>query len=513
MGYQSNQNRTFRQKASRFLKKFALVAAFGAAVAGTGVNYYGSDEKIDTKVTAVEVTNPGAAGELPHYRIHTEHGIFTNEKTRMLMKDADDVRDIAEVLKPGAHVELTVYGLNPHIGKYSRDDLHLYRNIRNVTVFPAEKTATGTVQPGAPQTHNAYITRDRENWNAPVTDPALRGELPNEDQEKAESHVVNADLKNVAAQAPQIARDLNTMSQLPLTGYGLYNALIDPSYGIETSLFPVPKGSAATSTYLNRQVRVARGSGTSTSMHEYFHAWQDLTNSKYSIYNLEMKDAIVGSLLEEANAVAYELASAREASNHGVPYAEAETYTQRVGGNVITIYQISASTNPDNIKAFNDAYDAAWAANEGADAATREAKALSAGGQAVVTRLMQGKDERWKNAYVERTVEHINNNLDVFRAQSNDPGYAAKRAAVFEGFGRVSDKMNFTPEAFRGTGPGVTQEVNKTFNTLGFSFKQVAETRQTIEPAQPTNTPAKQAPGTTPAKTTQPPAPKAPRVG
>lgn len=512
MGYQSNQNRTFRQKASRFLKKFALVAAFGAAVAGTGVNYYGSDEKIDTKITSVEVTNPGAAGELPHYRIHTENGTFSNETTRMLLKDGDDVRDIAEVLKPGAHVELTVYGLNPHIGKYSRDDLHLYRNIRSVTVFPAEQQAAGTVKPGA-ATHNAYITRDRENWNAPVTDPALRGDLPHEDREMAESHVVNADLKAVAAHAPQIARDLNTMSQLPLTGYGLYNALMDPSYGIETTLFPVPKGTGSTSTYLNRQIRVARGAGVNTSMHEYFHAWQDLTNPKYSIYNLEMKDAVIGSLLQEANAVAFELASAREAANHGVPYAAAETYTQRVGTSVITFTETSASTNPDNIKAFNDAYDAAWAANEGADASTREAKALSAGGKAVVTRLMQGKDERWKNAYVERTITHINNNIGVFRAQANDPGYAAKRAEVFEGMGRVSDKLNFTPDAFSGTGPGVAQQVDQTFKGLGFSFKRVAEMEQTIEPTQPENAPPKEQAGAKPAKTTQPPVPKAPRVG
>lgn len=474
--------RTFGQKAKSFFKKAALIAAFAAAAGGTGYNYYGTEEDIEAKVTAVEIKAPSNPEDAPRIRIHTDHGTFVNETTRFHMKDGEDVKNITEALKPGASVKLTVYGLNPQIGKFSRDDLKIFRNIIKVHVYAPPEPMP---QPGDPRGN--FIPPEKEDWRAPVTPPVLTGTLPEVDQEAPETSAPNSNLPLIAQNTPQLARDLAIMSRLPLTGYGIYNALKDPNNGITSALFPVPKGEGSTSTYYQRNVRVARGAGTQTAFHEYFHAWQDLTHGKHSMFDLTTKDAVVANLLEEASAVAYEMSAKREAQNHGIAFVEAAVYEQKVEGGTIIRTTTSPSRDPKNIKVFNEAYDRAFAANSEMGASAQEALALQAGGQAVIRRLLSGADASWRSTYVKRAIENVNRNLDAFTASETDPGYASKRAEVFNNAARLSKDINFVPAEFSGN--NVTAEVEKTVTALGFTFgargnSELSPTR-TFRPAAP----------------------------
>ncbi len=462
--------RTFKQKAKRFFMKLSLVAAFAAAVGGTGMNYYGSDQKIEeAKITSVDVIPAKSADDMARIIVHTDKGTFVNQPTRFLLKDKEDVDAISSVLKPGATVNLTVYGLNPHIGKYSRDDLKMFRNIIKVHLRTPPEQLPVPVPHIAGQP-NTGVTPGRENWQVPSIDPALAGPFAEQDQTLPEATALNADLTAMAARTPELARDIATMGRLPITGAGIYNALKDPANGIQSTLFPVPKGEGSTSSYQNKQVRVARGAGTHTSFHEYFHAWQDMTHGQNTMFNLSMRDAVIANLLTESSAVAYEMASQREAQNHGIPYTGPRVYTEQQGNSTVTMTTKSPSSDPANIAAFNKAYDAAWAANADANAQTREANALAAGGQAVVRRLLDGQDASWRFTYVQVAVGNINNNLHAFQAKETDAGYAAKRDAVFAHEGRVSPQLNFVPAEY--LGPDAAQQIEKTFNGMGFRIEK-----------------------------------------
>jgi hypothetical protein len=196
-----------------------------------------------------------------------------------------------------------------------------------------------------------------------------------EDTMTPEACAMNANLPEIAQKTPQIARDLALMEKLPLTGQPVFEKLGNPAHGIKSCLFPVPEKSARMSTYSSKLARIARGSRTTATFHEYFHALQDI-NGDSSIYRLTQKDAVIGILLQEAAAVAYEIAARHEAENKGLTFFEPLEIVEQVLGETVTYSIISASTDKETNAAFRTAYDTAWKQNSGADAETREAKAL-----------------------------------------------------------------------------------------------------------------------------------------
>jgi len=135
-----------------------------------------------------------------------------------------------------------------------------------------------------------------------------------------ETCAANSNLWEISQKMPQLSRDLALMERLPLTGKPVFDMLKNPAHKIRSCLFSVPKGDSSPSTYQNRLARIARDRSTSTSFHEDFHAWQDINSVKEGIYSLSMRDAIVDILLNEAAAVSYEMASRREAENHGLQF-------------------------------------------------------------------------------------------------------------------------------------------------------------------------------------------------
>lgn len=109
----------------------------------------------------------------------------------------------------------------------------------------------------------------------------------------------------------------------------------------------------------------------------------------------------------------------------------------------------------------------------GANAETREAKALEAGGKAVVRHLLEGKDSAWKNAYAQMTVFNINNNLQFFKndGRENKPGYEGRRSAIYLNEGYIGPKINFIPDEY--LGPDAAQKIDECIRTMGFKFSAV----------------------------------------
>lgn len=474
MGYQYKPKLTTGQKVKKFAKRLSLALAFGAAVTGTTMNYYSSDEELLVRIENVKITPPSEPGEAPQMVITTDKGTFVNAPTRMLMKDAADAAEIAQYLREGETLKITVYGLNPKLGKLDRDDFHFYRNIRKVHPGPGQiiivtppptpgdgtiVTPPGQLPPKLPPTGSLTDNGLEENQLAP------------------EASAMTSDLNAMSKNVPQLARDLAIMAKLPLTGRPVYDMLTDPANGMKSTLFPVPLKAGSTSTYQNKHARIGRGTGTSTAFHEYFHAYQDVMEQGNGMFGLTVKDAAIANFLTEASAVAYEIASRKEAEKLGLQFRATPVYQEKQADGSTMTYTITApSTNPENLKVFDAAYNAALQQNLG------EAKALEAGGKAVVRRLLDAQDDQWRSTYAQVAIININNNLHAFREDGSSAGYDAKRVGVFQRQGKLGTALNFIPDEF--LGPQANAAIDKTFKAMGLLIENKAQTYYTPVPAQ-----------------------------
>ncbi|HYD17362.1 MAG TPA: hypothetical protein VEF76_02650 [Patescibacteria group bacterium] len=307
MAYKYKAQPTKGQKVKKLLRKLTLSAIFGAAVAGVGANYYASNEELLVRIESVE-RSAAAPGEAPHLLIHTDKGTFVNEPTRMRLKDQADAAEIAQYIRPGETIRITVYGLNPQLGPYSRDDLHFFRNIIKIHPGPGQMIVVpqGTPIPG---------TDIPAGPTGTLTDNGII-----EDQTAPEASALNSDFNAISKNTPQLARALKLMDQLPITGRPVYDMLKDPANRIESTLFPVPVGEGSLSTYSARKARIARGVGTSIAFHEWFHAYQDHIEGSNDMFTLTVKDAVIANFLDEAAAVAYEIAARKEAENRNLQF-------------------------------------------------------------------------------------------------------------------------------------------------------------------------------------------------
>jgi hypothetical protein len=125
MSYSPSSKNTGWQKTKKFLRKaFFRVAVLGA-VAGTGYVYYGTKEDITAKIISVDTVT--SSDKTPEIFIRTDKGTFVNKTTWMYWKNESHVKELATMLKPGATVNLSAYGLTK------------IRNINNV--FPVINSA------------------------------------------------------------------------------------------------------------------------------------------------------------------------------------------------------------------------------------------------------------------------------------------------------------------------------------------------------------------------------------
>ena len=299
----------------------------------------------------------------------------------------------------------------------------------------------------------------------------------------------NDNLREVEQNTPQIFRDLSLMEKLPLTGKYIYGILKNPANGIMTCLVPVPEGEPLNSHYspLIKNANVARGAGSLSTFHEYFHAAQDFNDGGVDMSILTMKDAVFANLLMEASAVAYELAARQEAANHGVRLFGTKKIIKVIAGDTLTLSTMYASDRPEIRAVFRGAYIAAWKKNASLDAQTCEAKSLEAGGKAVVRYLLEGKDAVWMAAYTQQVISNIFKDYDSFQDDGRElkPGYRNRRGDFYSREGVVSSQINFIPDEYLGA--AAEQYIDKSFSGVVFGLfnpapQRVAQKHKPLSP-------------------------------
>lgn len=454
-------------QAGAFFRKLALTTAFVGAAGSMGAHYYGTKEDLTATITSVDASDPS---ELV---VHTDKGTFINETTRMYGKDEAEVKKIAEILKAGNVVNISVYGLTPTIGSLTMDDINMHRNISNATLVSGSTVTPPPVAAApAPAPVPTPVAPPAATEPAPVPAPVpptpaapqptgvrdpLSVPFVDEPKDKANACANTSDMEDMIKNAPQLARDLGLLGKLPLTGKAVYDSIRDPANNIKSCLFGIPKGYMATAaTYSGGRVDVGRKADSSTSMHEYFHAMQDKSKSGNGMFELTMRDAAVQNLLKEASAVAFELAVQQEAKNLGLNFFDAPDDG------------ISASDNAETQKLFTDTYNQMMKVNSTMDDDLRVAKSLETAGKAVVRQLLGKADPTWAGGYAATVANNMNRNAHAFRETGTTPGYLDKRNKSFSVEGKISAHINVIPDEY--LGPDAEKHIAKALERVGLTM-------------------------------------------
>lgn len=439
--------KTFGEKLATVFRKTMLVAAAGTAVGGYGYHHYGTQEELSVTVTSIEQAN----GDEPAL-IHTDKGTFTNEGSWLHLKGDGSTQDIASTLRPGMRATVRVYGLHPTLFGFSPDNLGLHRNILSAQAGATPAPTAQPRQPSAPQAAPppVIVGAPPQAGLRTQTGVSADGNLA-----RPQTCADIAALDDMLATNPQIYRDLAILERLPLTGKTMFTQVTNPDAFLRSCLTPYDENSGISGQYNNKRLRVMRGMGSHTTLHELFHARQDLNDSDNLSAKMTMRDAAIANALTEATAVAYSLMAEREAKNLGITLT-ATTDTRRSG----------ADDNEGTRAVFEQVYQSTFAAHANLDAATREAKALEAGGRAVVRTLMLGDDDQWLRAYSQLVVINLNNNQHIYsRNTGNEEGYAQIRQRMFESQGAVSSSINIIPLEF--TGADAERHITRTYQLMG----------------------------------------------
>ena len=434
---------TFGSKIKSAFRKVVLVAAAGTAVGG--YHHYGTQEDMTVTVTSVEQ----ATAEQPAL-IHTDKGTFTNEATWLHLKGDGSTQNISNTIRPGMRINVRVYGLHPSVFGFSPDNLGLHRNI-----LSASAAAGTTPAPAAPTTPAPTAAPAPVAPAAPT--PGLRtqmGVVADSNLTRAQTCADIATLDDLRATNPQIYRDLAILERLPLTGNTMFAQVTNPDAFLRSCLTPYNENSGTSGEYSNKRLRIMRGLGSQTTFHEIFHARQDLNDDGLG-EKMTIRDAAVANALTEATAVAYGLMAEREAKNLGITLTE-NTDTRRVG----------ADDNEGTLAVFEQAYQSAFAEHAALSASEREAKALEAGGRAVVRTLMLGDDDHWLRAYSQLVVHNLSVNQRIYgRNTGTEAGYADTRKRLFESQGAISPSINIIPREFLGA--DAERHLTRSFELMG----------------------------------------------
>lgn len=443
--------KTFGDKLAAAFKKAMLVATAGAAVGTYGYHHYGTQEELSVTVLSVEQGNGDDAA-----LIHTDKGTFTNEGSWLHLKGEGSTKDIADTLRSGARATVRVYGLHPTLFGFSPDNIGLHRNVLSAqaggTPAPTAAPVQTPRQPASPQAAPAPVVL------AAPPQAGLRtqtGVVADGNLARPQTCADIAALDDMRATNPQIYRDLAILERLPQTGKAMFTQVTNPDAFLRSCLTPYDENSGVSGQYSNKRLRVMRGMGSHTTLHELFHARQDLNDSENLGAKMTMRDAAVANALTEATAVAYSLMAEREAKNLGLTLA-ASTDTRRSG----------ADDNEGTRNVFEQAYQRTFAELATLDAGIREAKALEAGGRAVVRTLMLGDDDQWLRHYSRLVVLNLNNNQHIYsRNTGNEAGYTQTRQRMFESQGAISATINIIPLEF--TGVDAERHITRCYQLMG----------------------------------------------
>lgn len=432
---------TFASKVKSAFRKAMLVAAAGTAVGG--YHHYGTGEEMTVTVTQVQQQADGAPT-----LIHTDKGTFVNTATWLHLKGDGRTQEIGNTVRAGMRVNVRVYGLHPSVLGFSPDDLGLHRNIVAATAI------SGTPRPATPPpapTPPPAVTAPR----APEVGMRTQlGVVADSNLARAQTCADIATLDELRDTNPQIYRDLAILERLPLTGSAMFAQVTHPDAFLRSCLTPYNENSGASGQYSNKRLRIMRGMGSQTSFHEIFHARQDLNEDGLN-EKMTLRDAAVANALTEATAVAYGLMAEREAKNLGLTLTD-NTDTRRIG----------ADDHEGTRAVFDAAYQTAFAEHTGLAASAREAKALEAGGRAVVRTLMLGDDDNWLRAYSQLVVHNLGVNQHIYgRNTGSEAGYAQTRKNLFESQGAVSATINIIPREF--VGDQAERHITRSFELMG----------------------------------------------
>lgn len=178
------------------------------------------------------------------------------------------------------------------------------------------------------------------------------------------------------------------------------------------------------------------------SVHEIFHAHQSDNGATEAVFNasLSIPDAAMATMLKEATAAAYELMVESEAQAMG--YME-DPY--KMGHNTV-------STKQDVRNVFMRGQELFFRHRaENTDPKLLNAKALEAGGLAVVTYLLRGYNAQWRDVYGQNVVERSKYYKPENDIPDNQVAYQKHRQKLFTAMGQINKNINITPRGLRGT--------------------------------------------------------------
>lgn len=267
----------------------------------------------------------------------------------------------------------------------------------------------------------------------------------------------NANGAEMAKEMPHLYQDFRLASRLPLTGEHLYEVLYDPGRAIQSCVEPDTVDSGANGTFKDNKATMKESASTGTSLHEYFHALQEIGGAPVERYELSMRDAVAANLIMEATAAAYQMIAIKEAQNLGLSFRAPTKFR-------------SAADNENTIKIFEDAYNQALASEGGFLSSTRERRALEAAGQAVVRHLLGGGDAGWGVGYADIAALNANLNSEQFPDDGREKkwGYKNKRESVFARMGAVSNNINLVPQEYLGR--DAEGHIEQLMQKMGLSF-------------------------------------------
>lgn len=259
------------------------------------------------------------------------------------------------------------------------------------------------------------------------------------------------------------------MKALPITGRPVARHLQDPAHRYQVCLDPTLPHGNLLAAYLEQDNRLVLPMGKiepDSFFHEAFHGYQDTRGGLLGeSASYAPADMAVSVLLSEAAAVGYSLMALREAA-----FNRSEFYAAYIADDANAF---------GTGKAFDDAFNAAYAQHAGLPEEQRRTQALQAGGTVVVESLLSGSNKNWSQGYLANAMAasaHGDKTLD-----RTNPTYVAQRNALYRNAGSIGDSINIVPARFLGS--DANSNIDATLTTIGISSLRLSQASITPRPA------------------------------
>lgn len=261
----------------------------------------------------------------------------------------------------------------------------------------------------------------------------------------------------------------NRMKALPITGRPVARHLQDPAHRYQVCLDPTLPHGNLLAAYLEKDNLLVLPMGKiepDSFFHEAFHGYQDTRGGLLGeSTSFAPADTALSVLLSEAAAVGYSLMALREAA-----FTRDEFYTAYIADDANAF---------GTGKAFDDAFNAAYAQYADQPEEQRRTQALQAGGTAVVESLLSGSNKNWSQGYLANAMAasaHGDKTLD-----RTNPSYVAQRSALYRNAGSIGDSINIVPARFLGS--DANTHIEATLTTISISSLRPSQAPVAPRPA------------------------------